>query len=174
MNAKFNEIKADVNDNDARITTNTSDIIKNTNAISSNSTAISKVGLHNVTVISPPGCQSIANTTTVYQKIGNLGTFSKISDTSTVEAQFNGRLAALTITSTGVKFELRVDDTPTTNGRARSVVKAGEAGPPHDAIPSIQSAGAIGMQPSCLQQPAAGFGSRLCSDPGHLRPPLYG
>jgi hypothetical protein len=143
VNANFSAVKTAVDDNDARITANTADISANTadiatnaaaisantTAISNNAAAIAKVGLHGVTVISPPACQTLASVTTTYQKLGDMGTFNKISDTSTVEIQFNGRLAVVTsMVGTGVRFELRVDNVATTNGRARSLVKAAEVG----------------------------------------------
>ena len=112
---KMDNIKAAVNDNDTRITNNIQ--------------ALVNTGLHNVTVLSPPACTSLASVPSgTYAKIGDMGTFSKVSPTSTVEVQFNGRLAALIINGTGVVFELRVDDTATANGRARSLVKASESG----------------------------------------------
>lgn len=118
-----------MDDNDARITTNAADISSNTADIATNTAAIQKLGLHGATVLSPPACQSLASATTTYQKLADMGTFNKISDTSTVEIQFNGRLGVVTsMTGSGVFYELRVDNVATTNGRARSIVKATEIG----------------------------------------------
>lgn len=153
VNANFDAVKSAVDENDGRITqnsadistntadistnaagisTNAADIATNAAAISANTAAIDKSGLLGFTVLSP-GCGSL-NATTTFQKIADVGTFSKVSATSTVEIQFNGRLTAAVMSGQAVIYELRVDNAATTNGYARALVKASEAGT--DGVPS--------------------------------------
>ncbi len=68
--------------------------------------------------------------TTSFVKALDVGTFSVQSADSVVEATFNGRLyvESFAAGSSGAIFEVRVDNTATTHGRARAVVWAAEAG----------------------------------------------
>jgi hypothetical protein len=63
-----------------------------------------------------------------YTKIIDIGSFDKIMSDSTIDAAFYGRIGVSSMTGTGARFELRIDDSPTTNGRVRAVVKSAEAG----------------------------------------------
>jgi hypothetical protein len=75
-------------------------------------------------------CSHLDNFTSTYQKITDLGTFTLNSSDSTVETTFNGRIYidAFEASSSGAVFELRVDDTATTHGRARANIRKAEAG----------------------------------------------
>ena len=87
-----------------------------------------KTGLLKTTVFGI-NCTGIASFGTVFTKLADIGTFPKLDDGSTLEITFNGRLAVGSLTSSnGAIFELRVDDAPTTNVWARSIVKSGEVG----------------------------------------------
>lgn len=85
--------------------------------------------LVNATVL-PVSCTSAATfTASPAVKITDIGTFTTSSIDSVVEVVFNGRLMVSSFTSgTGAVFEVRVDDTATTNGRARASLRAAEAG----------------------------------------------
>lgn len=65
---------------------------------------------------------------TDYKKILDVGTFTKLDSDSLVDLTFNGRISIESLTGTGARFELRVDDSATTNGRARANIKSSEAG----------------------------------------------
>jgi hypothetical protein len=72
---------------------------------------------------------SIPNFTTVFQKITDLGTFTINSSNSIVEVTYNGRLQveSFNASTSGAVFELRIDDTPSTKGKARASVQTSEA-----------------------------------------------
>lgn len=73
-------------------------------------------------------CASVASFTTTYVKVADIGSVNKLDASSRLEITFNGRIYAGSVTSTGAVFELRVDNTATTNGRARANLKAAEVG----------------------------------------------
>lgn len=74
-------------------------------------------------------CARLDSFTNVYDRIPYEGPFTKLDADSTLEVTFNGRIAVNSLTGgAGAKFELRVDDTATTNGRARAAFKATEVG----------------------------------------------
>jgi hypothetical protein len=75
-------------------------------------------------------CASVSTFTTTYVKIADIGTFSKIDATSKLEVTFNGRIYVGSVTSTGARFEIRIDNLATTTGRARANIKSSEAGEP--------------------------------------------
>ncbi len=107
-------IKQAVNNNDAKIL--------------ENSSAIESSGLVNYSVIDSFSCNS-GNTDFVedeYSKVADLGEFTKSIDGSLMELTFNGTLYIRTKEGTGARFELRVDDQPTTLGRARAAIKITE------------------------------------------------
>lgn len=122
VNANFAAVKSAVDDNDARITQNAADIAANT-------AAIANTGLLGYDVLIPTHCWSFTEATTSFSKILDVGTFSKLSSTSTMEIQFNGRLVAHGIGGVGVVYELRVDDAATTLGFARALLRQFEQGP---------------------------------------------
>ena len=69
------------------------------------------------------------NFTNTFSKISNIGTISKADATSKLEVTYYGRIFVATFNeSTGAYFELRVNDNPTTNGRANVNLRASEAG----------------------------------------------
>lgn len=64
-----------------------------------------------------------------YVKLSDLATFTVQSPDSSVEMTFNGRISVGSFASgTGAVFELRVDDTASTTGRARANLRTAEAG----------------------------------------------
>jgi hypothetical protein len=73
-------------------------------------------------------CASLASFSSTYVKLADLGTFNKLDATSKIEATYNGRITANTISGTGAHFELRIDENPTSNGRARANIRAADAG----------------------------------------------
>lgn len=62
----------------------------------------------------------------VYSKVSDIGSFTKAAAASQIELTLDARLSAGS--GTGVRFELRVDDTPTTQGWARAALRANEIG----------------------------------------------
>lgn len=74
-------------------------------------------------------CTSLAAITPSYAKLADLGTFTVQSAESTLELTFNGRIFVGSFASgTGAVFELRVDDTASTVGRARANLRTAQAG----------------------------------------------
>ena len=78
-------------------------------------------------------CGSLASFGNAYSKLKDIGAFTKLEASSTLHITLNGRIAVISLTGTGARFELRVDDAATTNGRARAALKASEVG--GDGIP---------------------------------------
>lgn len=88
----------------------------------------SRTGLLKTTVFGV-NCKVGPSFGTVFTKLVDVGAFTKLDGGSTIEITFNGRLAVGSLTSSnGAIFELRVDDTPTTNVWARAAVKSSEVG----------------------------------------------
>jgi hypothetical protein len=82
-----------------------------------------------ITQVFDVSCTSLAAITPDYAKLLDLATFTVQSPDSTVEITFNGRIFVSSFASgTGAVFELRVDDTATTEGRGRANLRAAEAG----------------------------------------------
>ena len=67
-----------------------------------------------------------------YTKIADIGSFTVLRPAPVVEVTFNGRIYVYGFQdgASGAKFELRIDDQPTTNGRARATLRDAEAGHP--------------------------------------------
>jgi hypothetical protein len=65
-----------------------------------------------------------------FTKVADIGTFTKLQANSTIEVTFDGRTYVSTVSfgSAGAIFELRVDNTATSNGRARASYRYSEAG----------------------------------------------
>lgn len=104
-------IKAAVNDNHANI--------------ASNLEVIQSKGLVSYAVLDDFNCNT-GNTDFVegvYSKIADLGTFSKTQANSVLEIVYNGNIYARNMTGTGARFELRVNDLPSTVGRVRVSLK---------------------------------------------------
>ncbi|MBN1641169.1 MAG: hypothetical protein JXA09_08030 [Anaerolineae bacterium] len=79
------------------------------------------------------GCAELESFGGTWVKIADLGEFEKALPDSILELTFNGRIGVGAVSTPGARFELRVDDAPTTNGRARASLvssEAGEAGVP--------------------------------------------
>ncbi|HBE43016.1 MAG TPA: hypothetical protein DDW27_17795 [Bacteroidales bacterium] len=71
---------------------------------------------------------TLANYTSTYQKVANIGTVSKLQASSRLKVTYYGRIKVNSVTGTGGYFELRVDDAATTNGRANANFRADEVG----------------------------------------------
>jgi hypothetical protein len=82
-----------------------------------------------ITRVFDVNCISLASVTPSYAKLADLANFTVASADSTVELTFNGRIFVGSFASgTGAVFELRVNDAPSTVGRARANLRAAEAG----------------------------------------------
>jgi hypothetical protein len=92
-------------------------------------------GVLRITVLNVD-CQHVDSFATTWVRVATLGTFSKIEAASAIEITYHGRVAVDTLfaSETGVIFELRVDDTATTNGRARTRLRPAEVG--GDGVPA--------------------------------------
>jgi hypothetical protein len=77
------------------------------------------------TSITPPSCQKLANATTTYAKIADLGTFTKDNAETKIELTFQSHLYFVSLNSNGlgVRYELRIDDLPTITGSARAMLR---------------------------------------------------
>jgi len=74
-------------------------------------------------------CTSLAAITPTYAKLLDMATFAVQSPDSIVEVTVNGRIFVGSFSAgTGALFELRVDDQPSTTGRARANMRTAEAG----------------------------------------------
>lgn len=76
-----------------------------------------------VTAFTPPGCQALGTVTGSFQKIADLGSFTKVAGDTLAEINFSTVLYTASSTGTGTVFELRVDNTPTTLGRATALTR---------------------------------------------------
>jgi hypothetical protein len=94
-------------------------------------TTLSGYGVTNPvnTTILNVSCLNLASVSSTWTNLHNIGSFTKLNSTSTVEVTYNGRIAVTgTLGGTGVKFELRIDGLASTLGFARAVVKDSEVG----------------------------------------------
>ncbi|WP_374687535.1 hypothetical protein [Promineifilum sp.] len=73
-------------------------------------------------------CTSVDNVGASFVKIADVGQFTVQSPDSLVELTFYGRIYASFTNGTGLRYELRVDDAPTTLGRIRAILKSAEVG----------------------------------------------
>lgn len=71
----------------------------------------------------PPGCQQLPTVTSTFQKIANLGTFTKAAADTMAEVNFSTTLYTASSTGTGTVFELRIDDKQTTLGKATALTR---------------------------------------------------
>jgi hypothetical protein len=68
-----------------------------------------------------------ANIGSDFSKVLDIDTFTVQSSESLIEITFNGRIDADSMTGNGVRFELRVDDSPSPYGRARAIFRSDES-----------------------------------------------
>ena len=82
------------------------------------------------TVLTFRGCDSpLVSFGGTWVKILDLGTVSKLDATSRLDITFNGRIYVSTFTgSNGASFELRLDNSATTNGYARASLRTQDVG----------------------------------------------
>lgn len=71
-------------------------------------------------------CDS-GNVGSTFAKVLDIDTFDVQSADSLLEITFEGRIDVDSMTGNGVRFELRVDDMPSSYGRARAVVRSDES-----------------------------------------------
>jgi len=81
-----------------------------------------------ITVLDDFNCTSLSSVIATYAKILNIGSFSQNDANSTVEITFHGTIMLSTSTGSGALFELRVDDTASSNGRAIAAIPHQEVG----------------------------------------------
>jgi hypothetical protein len=96
---------------------------------SGNGAQLTQGGLVRTTVLNVPEASLDAFSVQWY-KVADIGTFNKELGGSTIEVTFNGRIYVGVFLGEqyGAHFELRVDSTATSNGRARAHVRTQEAG----------------------------------------------
>jgi hypothetical protein len=131
-------------------------------------TAATESGLLGITVLNV-NCELLSSFSTSYAKILDVGSFTKINPSSIIEITFNGRIGVLSVTGEGAKFELRVDDAATTNGRARANIRSAEAG--FDGVPVSITGIFTGLSSgshtvSIWVRTSTGTGSDAAVDPG--------
>ncbi len=99
------------------------------NSFSGNGSGLTNTGLARTTVLNVNCSGSGVSYSTAYTKVADIGTFTKLLANSTVEVTFNGRtyVTGMSFGALGAIFELRVDNTPTSNGRARASYRYSEA-----------------------------------------------
>ena len=74
-------------------------------------------------------CEGLLTFGNTYAKIVDVGDFEVVGAESTVELTYQGRLRVGSLSgTTGAIFELRVDNQPSTLGRARAHIKASSTG----------------------------------------------
>ncbi len=77
-----------------------------------------------ISAFQPTGCQSLASANTTFQKVGDMGTFTKGLTGTAIKLTLQTNVYATTLVgATGVVFELRVDDAPTTIGNATALIR---------------------------------------------------
>lgn len=124
-----------------------------------------------ITQVFDVNCTSLVTVTPTYAKVADLGTFTVQSPDSTVEATFNGRIFVGSFTAgTGAVFELRVDNAPSTVGRARANLRAAQAGAGgvQTSITGLFSGLSAGSHTASMwvRTSAGGAGSQAMVDPG--------
>ncbi len=78
-----------------------------------------------LSAIEPTECPSLEAVTTDYQKVGDLGSFTKSTASSTIRLEYatSFHVQSLDAGTTAVVFDLRVDDEPTSLGEAGLLLK---------------------------------------------------
>lgn len=77
-----------------------------------------------VSAFQPTGCQVLANVTSTFQKVGDMGSFTKTVSGTFVKLTLQTNLYTTVLTgANGVVFELRIDDQPTTIGNATALIR---------------------------------------------------
>ena len=77
-----------------------------------------------VSAFQPTGCQSLASVTATYQKIGDMGTFTKNVANSLIELNVQTNLYIASFAgATGAVYELRVDGVATSFGNATALLR---------------------------------------------------
>jgi hypothetical protein len=131
------------------------------NSFNGNGAGLVNAGLVNAKVLDVNNCPSTGvSYSTIFTKVADIGAFTKSLANSTIEITFNGRTyATYSFGLAGAIFELRVDNIPTSNGRARasyresgvpiqttiSGIFTGLAAGPHTVSMWIQGVGGGGM-----------------------------
>jgi hypothetical protein len=100
------------------------------NVFTGSGAGLTNAGLVRTTVLNVDCSGSGVSYSGTYTKVADIGTFTKLLANSTIEVTFNGRtyVNVVGFGSAGAIFELRMDNTATSNGRARASYKYSEAG----------------------------------------------
>ena len=93
-----------------------------------NGVASWQFGGTNITAFTPPGCQTLASGTSSFQKIADLGTFTKLDASTFIELDLQTNFQATMTGVGGVIYELRVDGVGTTIGNAALLLKTAQTG----------------------------------------------
>jgi hypothetical protein len=77
-----------------------------------------------ISAFQPTGCQTLANATTTFQKVGDMGTFTKALAGTAIKLTLQTNVYATAfVGATGVVFELRVDGMATSVGNATALIR---------------------------------------------------
>jgi hypothetical protein len=77
-----------------------------------------------ISAFQPTGCQALASATTTFQKVGDMGTFTKALAVTAIKLTLQTNVYATTfVGATGVIFELRVDGMATSVGNATALIR---------------------------------------------------
>ncbi|HSH68259.1 MAG TPA: hypothetical protein VLB84_21200, partial [Bacteroidia bacterium] len=77
-----------------------------------------------ISAFQPAGCKTLTNVTTTFQKIADMGTFTKSAASSYIKLTVQTNLSVDSLFSaTGIVYELRIDDQPTLIGNATAFIK---------------------------------------------------
>lgn len=77
-----------------------------------------------ISAFTPTGCQTLNAVTTTFQKISNLGTFTKANAASVIELDYQTNFKVTFAGVGGAIYQLRVDDVATTVGQAALMIRA--------------------------------------------------
>ena len=144
------------------------------NSFSGNGSGLTGTGLAQTTVLNVNCSGSGVSYSTAFTKVADIGIFNKLQPNSTIELTFGGRtyVVGMSFGSPGAIFELRVDGTATTNGRARASYRSSETATGAGVQTSITGiftglaagAHAVSMWVQAVGAGASGTGAQL--DPG--------
>jgi hypothetical protein len=100
------------------------------NSFTGSGAGLTGAGLVRTTVLDVNCPASGVSYSGTFTKVADIGTFTKLLANSTIEVTFDGRtyVSVVSFGSAGAIFELRVDNTATSNGRARASYRYSEAG----------------------------------------------
>lgn len=80
-----------------------------------------------ISTFKPTGCQTLNSFTTTFQKITDLGTFSKVNAASTIELDYQTNFKVIFTGVGGTIYQLRVNNLPPTTGEAALMIRADQS-----------------------------------------------